>query len=176
MDKELERIEKYKSLEGPLQELYGSPASGEEMYRIYSAFRLSPESYKAYAEIVGDTILGFNKITDIPRLLQQKLGVSADESQRITSKLIDFLSLVVQREEEGTRIKKEELGKLADTFAAPENLNKTSASDMQKEHIEQIHTMEGDMQRVHGYGAYTELQEKKGGAHTATPQDELLDR
>ncbi len=175
MDKDQQRIETYKTLEGPLQELYGSPASGQTMYRIYASLGLSEEKYKSYAEIVGDTILGFNKIADMPRLFQQKLGVSADESQRLTSKLIEFLSLVVKREELEAHAKKKELSKLADTFASPEGITKKQTYDpAAAENIEPIRTMEEDMHRVHGYGAYRAEEETK--ADRDSHQDDLLQK
>jgi hypothetical protein len=143
------------------------------MYRIFTSFRLPEDQYKAYAEIVGDTILGFYRITDIPRLLQQKLKVSADDSQRITSKLIDFLSPLVKREEEEAQAKKAELNKLADTFASPEGITAKGATPIDTENVEPIRTMEEDMHRVHGYGAYREAQDKEDAVHQSS-QDDVL--
>ena len=175
MDKDQQRIETYKQLEGPLQVLYDSPASGETMYRIFSSLLLPNEQYKAYAEIVGDTILGFNKIADMPRLFQQRMKVSTDESQRLTSKLIDFLAPVVKREELEANTKKEELSKLADTFSAPEGITKQQGIDPSAaENIQPIRTMEEDMHRVHGYGAYKAPQEEQEDAKITSQQDDIL--
>jgi hypothetical protein len=167
-----ERLEKYKKLNGKLQEIYASPAAGATMLVIYKSFITDTSKYKTYAEIVGDTILGFNKITDIPRLFQQKLGVSADESQRMVSQLIELLGPVVEREELEQTAKKEELLKLRATFSQTEGMRGQSEPE---DTVEPIRTMAQDMSRVHGYGAYREELEKEEGAHQSS-QTEVLRR
>jgi hypothetical protein len=101
------------------------------------------------------------------------MGVSADESQRITSKLIDFLSPVVRREEEEAQNKKEELNKLAQTFAKPAAPAQPAPVEEYQGGVEPIRTMEQDMNRVHGYGAYREQQEQQE-EKVVSSQDDLL--
>ena len=111
----------------------------------------------------------------MPRLFQQRMKVSADESQRLTSKLIDFLAPVVKREELEANTKKEELSKLADTFSAPEGITKQQGIDPSAaENIQPIRTMEEDMHRVHGYGAYKAPQEEQEDAKITSQQDDIL--
>lgn len=152
MDKELERMERYQNLSEGLQRLYGSSESGRVLYDIFQSYRLSEELYPFYIEIVGDTILGYYRLAEIPRLLQQKLKLSADEAQRVTSKLIDFLSPVVRKEEEDRKAKTTQYQDLAQKFAGTKSEDATA--DIEK--VEPLRTMESDMHRVHGYGAYNE--------------------
>lgn len=149
MDKELERMEKYQKLSENLQRLYASPESGRELSLIFEQYRLQEALYPIYAEIVGDTILGYYRLSDLPRLLQQRMKLSADESQRVTSKLLDFLSPVVRREEEERKAKTSEYQELAQKVAAV----KPNDAPLSIEKVEPLRTMETDMHRVHGYGA-----------------------
>ena len=160
MDKELERNQKYQALSETLQRLYASPQSGARLFEIFQNFKLPEEQYPTYVEIVGDTILGYFKLSDIPRLLQQRLKLSADESQRITATLIDFLSPVVRREEEDRKAKVSEFQSLAEKVAGA----KTPIETEPIEKVEPLRTMETDMHKVHGYGAYVEQQENAKGS------------
>ncbi len=115
-----------------------------------------------YVEIVGDTILGFHRTTELPRLFQSELDMSADEAQRLTSDLLDFLSPVIEKEADGDRsITKEDLEKLSQTFAeAKANQVVTEKEEVieseREDDIQPVRTMNTDMNRVHGYGAYRE--------------------
>lgn len=170
MDKELERTTKYQELDQASQDLYGSPQSGMRLAEIYKRFSLPEELYKQYAESVGDVILGFNKISDLPRILQQKLNTSADESQRITSSLIELLAPIVKREEAETKAKQDSLKNLAQNFAKPAQASSEApqapAPEIQADAVEPIRTMEGDINRIHSYGAYQNQQRED------TPQAE----
>ncbi len=151
---EQQRVEAYRNASEDVRALYVSDALTEQVDKLYTLFGIT-EPFKVLSDIVGDTILGFTKITDMPRLFQTKLKVSADESQRITSQLIELLAPVVQREEEASKVKKEDLTKLADTFSKPEGLKNSPTPNAQyADVVEPIRTMSGDMNRVHGYGAY----------------------
>ena len=153
MDKSLERDERYKSLNEILQLLYGSPESGAFMYKTFIQFGLSEEIYNEYAMIIGDTILGFYKISDMPRLFQQKLEVSADVSQKMTSQLIEFLAPVVAREEEASKQQAESKATLIETFANPQPTTERETSLEPHTFVTPLRTMEGDITRIHGYGA-----------------------
>jgi hypothetical protein len=164
MDKEQERERKQGQLDEPFLSLYWSPASGAIMDKIYKSFQLPETLYSSYAEIIGDTILGTYRIADMPRLFQQKLNLSADDSQRLVSRLIEFLSPVVEREDQESKNKQESVRKLVGVFAKPENLSveKTESTALPLESVvEPLRTMEGDMNRIHGYGAYQEVREKE---------------
>lgn len=155
MDKDQERSEKYKSLNETLQNLYGSPEAGTFMYSIFKRFLLEEVMYAVYAQIVGDCILGFYKTTDLPRLFQQKLQLSADEAQRLTSSLTEFLRPVIHRETVEAEAKRQKLTSLATTLQNP-SPDRLVNPDIETatENVTPLRTMEKDMNRIHGYGAY----------------------
>ena len=171
MTSESDRIKNYKESSDDIRQLYSAPESGALMFVIFQKFNLEEIQYKSYAEIVGDCILGFYKIADMPRLFQQKLTMSADEAQRLTSSLIEFLAPVVQREEVEEQAKKFEMGALAETLSmqAPERLQNP---DIQKltENVEPLRTMQTDINRIHGYGAYNAQKDADSGISDASVQ------
>ncbi len=176
---EEKRIETYRNAPEAIRALYVSNELTQLIDKVHLTFRIT-HPFKTLSEIVGDTILGFNKIADMPRLFQQKLGVSADESQRMTSQLIEILAPVVTREEAETSVKKEELSKLKETFAQPEGIaakQNDGQAQAQTDEVEPIRTMAQDMHRVHGYGAYR-AQEGDDGSETAaqSSQEEITRR
>ena len=153
---EEQRNEKIANLDEVYKALYTAPQSGKIMYAAFSKYELEEDQYLTYSRMVGDTILGFYKTTDLPRLFQSELNVSADDAQRLMSELIEFLSPVVDSEQSITNIKKEDIDKLAKTF---EKSAKDRPREVQPEgkptDVQPLRTMQGDMNRVHGYGAIT---------------------
>lgn len=177
---EEKRIETYRNAPEAIRELYVSDELTQLIDKVHLTFRIT-HPFKMLSEIVGDTILGFNKIADMPRLFQQKLGVSADESQRMTSQLIEILGPVVTREEAETSVKKEELSKLKEVFAQPEGIVTRQNDDQarvqtQTDEVEPIRTMAQDMHRVHGYGAYRAQEGEEGSETIAQSSQEEITR
>lgn len=172
MDKDQERIEKYKSLNEVLQNLYGAPESGATMYRIFQKVELTEDKYKIYAEIIGDVILGFNKVADLPQLFQQQLSVSADQSQKITSELIEFLSPVVQREGEDTKVQSVSDETVTETTTENSQTQQSDTDVPSTTIVEPLRTMEGDINRIHGYGAYREKHPEE--AVVTSAQEDVL--
>ncbi len=173
---EEKRVEAYRTAPEAIRDLYVSDDLTQLVDRLHISFNIS-QPFRALSEIIGDTILGFNKIADMPRLFQQKLGASADESQRMTSRLIEILAPVVTREEADASAKREGLTKLADTFSSPEGIAKQQGIDpASAENIKPIRTMEEDMNRVHGYGAYRAAEEERAEEPHSSKQDDLLQK
>lgn len=172
-----EKVERYRNANESIKELYTNEVLSEHIDRLILLFEII-NPYKEVSEIIGDTILGFYKIADMPKLFQQKLGVSADISQRMTSQLIEFLSPVVKREQEEATAKKESLATLTQTFAAP-TVPTQAIPEVPKPpvaHITQMRTMQTDLNRIHGYGAYQQNRDdaQKEETTTTSSQDELL--
>jgi hypothetical protein len=177
MDRNHERDDIYKRIDEIFQNLYGSPESGALMFRVFQQFQLSEDIYSQYAEIIGDTILGFYKIADMPRLFQQKLEVSADVSQRMTSQLIEFLAPVVKREEEASKLQAESTATLIQTFAESQpEAEIERAAPQSHTQVTPLRTMEGDITRIHGYGADNATQEVENETPTTSSQDQLLSK
>lgn len=111
-------------------------------------------------DIIGDTILGFHKTSELPSLLQKEVGVSADIAQRILSDFTEFLGPVLEREAQEENAKRTELASLQATFTpvatgleAPTKL-KEDVTPIEHDTVQPMRTMEGDMGRIRGYGAY----------------------
>ncbi len=173
------RNELYKKLSTQLQDLYASPESGALLRQVFTTYQLNNSLYTKYVRCVGDTILGFYKTTDIPELLQKEVGVSADDAQRIFSDLQSFLAPVIEREKNEENPNRPELKELEEVFqkqpaqtTAPDVTEDTipeseqtptpnttaptqqDSTQIQKKPPVGIHTMETDINRIHGYGAY----------------------
>lgn len=164
-----QRNKKIESLSETFKDLYSNPDAGEFYSTIFSKNLLEQRQYTQYINVIGDTILGFYAFINMAELLQKEVGVSADDAQRIVADLTEFLAPVIAHEKE----EMSELQKLQETFS-PVLLDKkatdaaeptqqgtapnetTSQSTSKEEHIpvQAMRTMEGDMSRIHGYGAY----------------------
>jgi len=167
-----QRMQVYENLPIEMKRLYSSQEAASLNRLIIEKFKLNTKQANDFMDISGDVILGFYRISDMSRMFQQKLGMSADESQRMTSQLLDFLEPIVRREEQEATLKKEELAHLANTFAQPENIGKSEVRPHETPevaNVEPIRTMEQDMSRIHGYGAYTQAREESEASDT-TPE------
>ena len=83
-----------KYLRSPLhiQEMYASPQSGELLSRVAEKYNIPEAAYKAYATVVGDVILGIEPRAKLSDLLQENVGISSWDAQKINEDLSDFLS------------------------------------------------------------------------------------
>jgi len=154
MNTEQQRIETYRNAPEAIRELYVSEALTQHIDKLIETYKITLP-FKDVSEIIGDTILGFYKISDLSRLFQEKLGLDTGQSQRMTSELIEFLSPVVQRE--ATNPKKESMASLIETFSKPAPIIAASEPVVeQQEDVAPLRTMQKDMNRIHGYGAYND--------------------
>ena len=177
-----QRIEKARTLRTTFDHLYSAPESGAVMSRIYDKYQLPPQQYLTYSRIVGDVILGFLTTAQLPKLLETELGIDEATAIAVVEDLRDFLAPVYDREngrlpaepepEPSYEEQAHEAAAPADTLrkANPEwNIANTAAqtgdavtppatSDTSEETtmetIVPMRTMEGDIQKIHGYGAY----------------------
>ena len=89
---ETERLERYYNGNETVQHLYGDPTSGMKMSRVYNTYFQTDEYYKSYADSVGDVILGFFSVGQLPELLVHRLHISDTIAQSIATDLTRFLS------------------------------------------------------------------------------------
>jgi len=148
------REEAHRNASSKIQKLYCGETNGHVMYDVYRKY-LNNGKYIIYGTLIGDTILGFHKTNDLPRLFQTDLQINADMAQRILSDLAEFLSPVLERETAQTQQQKEGRVNLA-TNIEHAHKERVPADPVQTHDIEPMHTMESDGNRVHGYGAYRE--------------------
>lgn len=165
------RIKKYRELPELLVPLYAAPESGTFLYSIYENNLTVKYDYKIFGNLIGDTILGFHKTSELTNLLQTEVGVSADDAQRIYADLEEFLAPVIAREKGEVNPNQDELQKTftpsstekseeEQTEIAPikptEEADSTPEEPKAPAHstVQPMRTMESDMNRIHGYGAY----------------------
>lgn len=158
------RDKKIQTLSDVFKTLYSSPDAGAVYSSVFHKYNLEQNLYRNYITIIGDTILGFHGSGEIPSLFQKELGVSADDAQKIVSDLSEFLSPVIARETSEKNIKREELYDLQQSLAAkqgqdpnqttPTTKAGTNVAPVEKTEVQPMRTMEGDINRIHGYGAY----------------------
>ncbi len=72
--------------------LYGNPESGTKLGHIFTTHSLPSEFYTTYALHVGDVILGLQKKSDLPSLLQS-IGITDEvKLMRLVADLYEFLA------------------------------------------------------------------------------------
>lgn len=162
-----QRKEKLQSVDDKIKEMYGSMQLAE-IIKANSVYT-QQDTHPLFVDLVGDIILGFHTTSELPTLLQKELGVSADDAQKITKDLSEFLAPIIAKETSEKNIKKEELHELEQSLSAqrkkdvsvtPSTSEKistpTSAPPTPTEisQVQPMRTMEGDINRIHGYGAY----------------------
>lgn len=154
---EQKRIETYRKSSKKIRALYVSDELGEIISNSKNIL-LPNIPIRSAVEIVGDTILGFHKTTELPKLFQEKLMIGADQAQRMTADLLEFLSPVIEREQAESNAKKEDIAQLAEVLETsskkPSPEEKPKEAPKTSENIQPLRTMEADMNRIYGYGAY----------------------
>jgi hypothetical protein len=177
-----------------ISEMYSSFELGEIIDSLHKKYSI--EDIPSFVHSIGDTILGFYKISELPALLQKEVEVSADDAMRIMGELEEFLAPVIAREKGEVNPNRAELQELQKTMASPPTTTVPTAQPAdsteestpapQEPHspVQAMRTMEGDMSRVHGYGAYRAEfpEEQKEAEHTekvirsASQQDLLQEK
>jgi hypothetical protein len=158
---EHQRLLAYRNAPEDVRDVYASDKLIEHIDRLIMLFEIKMP-YRAVSEIVGDYILGFYKESDLPLLCQEKFALDANQSERIALEIQNFLSLSLNVETKGTLTKKQELAQLAEQFAKPRVATPAveEAVENTAENVTPLRTMQGDMNRIHGYGAYNEALER----------------
>ena len=170
------RDQAYENADESIKKMYGSADSGIKLSSAFEKYNLHYSLYEEYAIIVGDVILGFYKTTDLPRLFQTELGLGADDAQRLTTDLLEFLSPVLKREEEELKLQKEPINNLVNTIEA-EHPNRELVEIEKPRETEPIPEQ---TERIHGYGSYRsqyrygEEPEKQENVLKAVDQSDLL--
>lgn len=166
-------IEAYKTASNEIQKIANSLELSERLNIMATTYGLGTPS--KLITIVGDVILGFHKTTDLPKLFQEQLLVGADQAQRMTADLLEFLSPVIEREEQEAREqvvkKKTAVNGLQNTIATANN---------QPEEAEPITTVkplnasEPETKRALSHGAYSNNKTDVEEPIIASNQESLL--
>lgn len=179
-----QRQEAYKKLPEEIKLLYSSDSSTALGKTLKEKYSIDNNNYGAFLDATGDVILGFYKIADLPKLLQENAKLAPDVAKKITAELIEVWEYIVQRETDQAKAnqekseaeaaaKKESISTLTEKLKTTPPSTPAEAAE-KHETIAPIRTMQTDA-RMHGYGAKLE-QEQQEVAETlvkATPQDEI---
>ncbi len=158
---EQNRIITYRNTDESIRTLYTSDDVSNLLEIKYPHYD-KRETYQT----IGDTILGFYKTSELAELLQKEAGVSADEAQKIVSDLSEFLAPVYEREKNEVPVKQQEMIELQQSFAQQElkdiqeKLQETPSKPAPKDKysiLQPMRTMDSDINRIHGYGAYRDM-------------------
>ena len=194
-----QRITTYLTLPSVLQERYSSDATSDLNQAMADKYQLDNDQFHKYMDVVGDTILGAHKITELPQLLQSEVGLTAEIATQIANDLQDFLQPVKDREagklppdepavEDEAETEAEINDETTTVPAAPmaeagaptdeAEPTETTPSEVDLHAVQPMRTMGDDVSRVHGYGAYRTLFPEVPGTETVTAssQDDLLNR
>jgi hypothetical protein len=180
-----ERVERYRKSADNVREYY----IGEDLIRntdlLIEKFLIT-QPYQIISEIIGDTLLGFFKLEQLSELFVERLGISLETAHEIAEDAEKFIAPVLSAQEQDAQNKKTDLQRLAEQFAqkgarasssekAPTETSHVVTQEIEK--IQPLRTMEGDINRIHGYGAYNEMLERgtEADVHTSD-QDDMLKR
>jgi hypothetical protein len=84
-------IQSYAGLTPAQAYLYSSPDSGVSLFAMATKYQIN-SSYRDFAIIVGDVILGTKKVTELTNLLQEQLHIEKTLAEAIARDLLDFLA------------------------------------------------------------------------------------
>ena len=91
----------YTVLPPPIQKLYDSEEAGEIFRNLFDFHQLKADVYRPYAQTIGDVILGFYTVAELPQKLQEQVGIDEPIARTITQNLLEFLSPVIEAEAAG---------------------------------------------------------------------------
>lgn len=189
---EHQRVETYRNAPDNVRDLYVSEQITEQLDILHTSFKI-PVTFREFSTVIGDGILGFYKISDIPKVLQEKFGLTQETSKNIVSQLSNLLEPILHPDDTAQLTQKTDLQRLAEQFAEKSRLAQTATltqtqaspeisnpeptatkpEETAHENVQPLRTMQGDINRIHGYGAYNEALEKEGKMHSST-QDTTL--
>ncbi len=88
------RIVAYRNLTEDMQNLYGNLEMGDKLGVISNDLKLDEIPEGVLINIIGDIILGFNKKSDLKKLLKDELQVTDEVATKIESDLAQFLERI----------------------------------------------------------------------------------
>lgn len=116
MDIENTRREHKQNLPDTLWDVYNSSTLGRLLATLTKEAGLQEARGDILTNIIGDAILGIYKTNEIPKKLQNELGLGADDAQRIMGDLSGFLAPVIERERAAQEPNRDGLKELQQSF------------------------------------------------------------
>lgn len=87
-----QREERFEKAPLAVQHLYDSEESGECMYAVFQKHGLPEEKYKPYGITIGNVILGFYPLWQLPELLAEAMEISRQQATEIAVDLQPFFA------------------------------------------------------------------------------------
>lgn len=157
------------------------------VFDISREYGLTPEQERLLENEISLVLLLYIPVEDFAANVEESLEVGYEAAQGITNTVYaeifelvdDILQTISQGRKEVAAQKglatlpkkmerREDLTKLAETLSTPKTPDATpSAQIVDADVVAPIRTMEQDMNRVHGYGAYVAQQEQESAPVTA---------
>lgn len=87
-----QRKERFEQIENTgIIDLYSSPESGRLFRSVYTAHHLELP-YRDFVVLIGEVILGFHPLQQLPQLFIQQLSLPEAQAVKITNELLEHLS------------------------------------------------------------------------------------
>ncbi len=87
-----QREERYQKAPAGVQQMYESDESGKFLFSIFQKHALPPENYRAYGITIGNVILGFYPLWQLPELLHTALSITPAQAEAIATDLRPFFA------------------------------------------------------------------------------------
>ena len=156
-----QRDERFEKANETIKYLYASEESGRVLSDLFNATDLSRVLYRDYAILVGDIILGFYQRSDLPKLLTEKLRILPSQAASLSAALEQHLSPSVYEPftltpPVASSFQEKNVSTEATDRQGPASKAPASQEGVEQslQAIERLRTMQGDAERIHGYGAY----------------------
>ncbi len=191
-----QRLAQAKKLPPQIDMLYSGPENGQRMADVFYRHNLPVDKYLNYTQVIGDVILGFYYTKDLPQLLQSQAGLSPEQAEQVVTDLAEFLSPVLEREQATTtdttatnepavtpswsaqtatpKPTTPTSSPVATTPAVETAPTEPATAETDVHDVVPMRTMQGDMKRIHGYGALYDAAEEADESVVQSNQDDVL--
>jgi len=85
----------YEKASEAAKNLYGSEQIGELLRGMFDKYHLREESYKAFANVAGDIILGFHSVFETQQLLMERMGLPPELAGPLAQELTEILGTLM---------------------------------------------------------------------------------
>lgn len=136
-----ERQNKLKETSKENRYLYGSLELAKHIKKVREKYSI-PES-PIFVHLIGDTILGFHILEELPHLLSEQMNIDESRASSIASEFVEILSSTFTNSTQNKGVEN--------------SLSSARIENAEDPTVQPLRTMEGDMDKIHGYGAYRKM-------------------
>jgi hypothetical protein len=163
------RLKIYGQLPESMQRVYSSEETIRFQVTMLDRFRIGQEKRDAYLDLVGDTILGISEAETLEAKIQTDIGLEATEARQLAGEITRYIKPALEyHQDPEAYLMKEQVAtetpatllSTAPNVAPVEPMTAGEANvveSVSEPTVQPLRTMETDVKRIHGYGAYREL-------------------